>query len=178
MPPSRFLLCIVTRDRHGYEFLLSVKGSPEQEVGKRVAGFPPVSKGSGTRVFPPYDGRYSGGAEVDAVAEGSPVLVPNLKGLEILLDLLSEQPASEVPYTDEIAVFTAATDAFAKANTNCTVAESLRRLEAVTKRATKEGLRFRGYVLRVVIDCPYSGKVDPVKVKEVTQVLLDMGCYP
>ncbi len=25
-----------------------------------------------------------------------PVLVPNLKGLEILLDLLSEQPASEV----------------------------------------------------------------------------------
>lgn len=29
----------------------------------------------------------------------------------------------------------------------------------------------------VVIDCPYSGKVDPVKVKEVTQALLDMGCY-
>ena len=75
-----------------------------------------------------------------------PVLVPNLKGLELLLDLLSEQSAADVSYTDEIAVFTAATDAFAKANTNCTVAESLKRLEAVTKRATQEGLRVRGLV--------------------------------
>ena len=73
-----------------------------------------------------------------------PVLVPNLKGLEILLNLLSQQSSSEVPYTDEIAVFTAATDAFCKANTNCTIAESLERLEAVTKRATREGLRVRG----------------------------------
>ena len=31
--------------------------------------------------------------------------------------------------------------------------------------------------MSVVVDCPYSGKVDPVKVKEVTQTLLDMGCY-
>ena len=28
-----------------------------------------------------------------------------------------------------------------------------------------------------MIDCPYSGKVDPVKVKDVSQALLDMGCY-
>ncbi|KAI0800084.1 aldolase [Fomes fomentarius] len=105
-----------------------------------------------------------------------PVLVPNVKGLEILLDLLSEQSKSDIPYTNEIAIFTAATDAFAKANTNCTVAESLERLQVVTKRATQEGLRVRGYV-SVVIDCPYSGTVDPVKVKEVTQALLDMGCY-
>ena len=25
--------------------------------------------------------------------------------------------------------------------------------------------------------CPYTGKVDPKKVKEVTKALLDMGCY-
>ena len=75
-----------------------------------------------------------------------PVLVPNMKGLENLLDLLSEQPTSEVPYTDEIAVFTAATDAFAKANTNCTIKESLERLKTVTKRATQEGLSVRGCV--------------------------------
>ena len=73
-----------------------------------------------------------------------PVLVPNIKGLEILLDLLAQQPKGEVPYTDEIAIFTAATDAFCKANTNCTIKESLERLTAVTKRATKEGLRVRG----------------------------------
>ncbi|RPD70723.1 aldolase [Lentinus tigrinus ALCF2SS1-7] len=43
------------------------------------------------------------------------------------------------------------------------------------KRATKEGLRVRGYV-SVVIDCPYSGKVDPAKFKDVSQTLLGMGC--
>ncbi|KAI0705637.1 aldolase [Earliella scabrosa] len=105
-----------------------------------------------------------------------PVLVPNMKGLDILLDLLSEQSKSDVPYTNEIAVFTAATDAFCKANTNCTIKESLERLEAVTKRATQEGLRVRGYV-SVVVDCPYPGAVSPSKVKEVTQELFDMGCY-
>ena len=73
-----------------------------------------------------------------------PVLVPNVKGLETLLDVLSQQSRSEVPYTDEIAIFTAATDAFCKANTTCTIAESLQRLEVVTKRAIKEGLRVRG----------------------------------
>ncbi|RDX41886.1 hypothetical protein OH76DRAFT_1489140 [Lentinus brumalis] len=111
---------------------------------------------SGSFVSPKWVPQMAGTAVVKSMRRRKglhyPVLVPNLKGLEILLDLLSEQPASE-------------------ANTNCTVADSLRRLEAVTKRATKEGLRVRGYV-SVMIDCPYS-----VKVKEVTQALLDMGCY-
>ena len=34
-----------------------------------------------------------------------------------------------------------------------------------------------GSYVSVVIDCPYSGHVDPVKVKDVTRALLDMGCY-
>ena len=77
-----------------------------------------------------------------------PVLVPNLKGLELLLKTLEENPVpdGEPPLTDEIAIFTAATDAFNKANTNCTVAESLTRLEAVTQKARDHGLRVRGYV--------------------------------
>ncbi|KAI0357887.1 aldolase [Trametes cingulata] len=136
---------------------------------------------SGSFVSPKWVPQMAGTAEVLKLMERHkglhyPVLVPNLKGLELLLDLLAKQPRSEVPYTDEIAVFTAATDAFSKANTNCTVAESLDRLAAVAKRATSEGLRVRGYV-SVVIDCPYSGKVDPKKVKSVSQALLDMGCY-
>ncbi|KAI0633997.1 aldolase [Trametes polyzona] len=136
---------------------------------------------SGSFVSPKWVPQMAGTAEVLKLMERHrglhyPVLVPNLKGLEILLDLLHSQPKSEVPYTDEIAVFSAATDAFAKANTNCTVAESLERLAAVAKRAKAEGLRVRGYV-SVVIDCPYSGKVDPEKVKSVSRALLDMGCY-
>ena len=73
-----------------------------------------------------------------------PVLVPNMKGLENLLELLAQQPKDEVPYTNDIAIFTAATDAFCKANTNCTIEESLARLKPVAHRAIKEGLRVRG----------------------------------
>lgn len=28
-----------------------------------------------------------------------------------------------------------------------------------------------------MIECPYSGRVEPRKVKEVSRALLDMGCY-
>ncbi|KAI0080471.1 aldolase [Panus rudis PR-1116 ss-1] len=107
-----------------------------------------------------------------------PVLVPNMKGLDKLLELLAQNPPSpDAPApTDEIAIFTAATDAFSKANTNCTVAESLARLEPVTKKALDHGLRVRGYV-SVVISCPYYGDVLPKDVKNVTKALLDMGCY-
>ena len=105
-----------------------------------------------------------------------PVLVPNVKGLEHLLTVLSEHPSSLPPPTDEIAVFVAATDAFSKANTNCTVAESLQRTSEVVSLALEKGLRVRGYI-SVVIACPYSGQVDYRKVRDLTKQLLDMGCY-
>ncbi|KAI0299401.1 hypothetical protein B0F90DRAFT_1728411 [Multifurca ochricompacta] len=101
-------------------------------------------------------------------------LVPNEKGLENVLGLLAAHP--DKPPIDEIAVFTAATDAFSLANTNVTVAESLKRLARVVHGALEKGIRVRGYV-SVVITCPYSGKVDYRKVRNVTQELLDMGCY-
>lgn len=77
------------------------------------------------------------------------MLVPNLKGLELLLDVLAKHPpgaGSPPPPTNEIAIFTAATEAFCKANTNCSMAESLARLEVVTKKALEHGLRVRGCV--------------------------------
>ncbi|OBZ71982.1 Hydroxymethylglutaryl-CoA lyase, mitochondrial [Grifola frondosa] len=136
---------------------------------------------SGSFVSPKWVPQMAGTAEVLSAMKRVPghhypVLVPNMKGLEALLALLSSQRRTDVPFTDEIAVFTAATDAFCKANTNCTVPESLNRLREVTKHALAHGLRVRGYV-SVVIDCPYSGKVDPVKVKEVSRMLIEMGCY-
>ena len=105
-----------------------------------------------------------------------PVLVPNVKGLENLLAVLSEHSSSSPPPTDEIAVFIATTDAFSKANTNCTVAESLERIGEVVRLALGKGLRVRGY-LSVVIACPYSGPVDYRNVRDLTKHLLDMGCY-
>jgi hypothetical protein len=102
------------------------------------------------------------------------VLVPNEKGLESVLSLLAAHP--DKPPVDEIAVFTAATDAFSLANTNATVADSLKRLARVVQGALDKGIRVRGYV-SVVITCPYGGKVDYGRVRDVTRELLDMGCY-
>lgn len=104
-----------------------------------------------------------------------PVLVPNQRGLQTLLALLERYPAP-LPLTDEISVFTAATDWFSQQNLNCTVAESLKKLETVTRAALDKGLRVRGYV-SMVIWCHFEGKTDPKRVRDVTKELLDMGCY-
>lgn len=103
------------------------------------------------------------------------VLVPNQRGLDDLLALLAAH-AGAPPLTDEIAVFVAATDAFSRANLNCTVAESLARTAPVVRAARERGLRVRGYV-SVVVACPYEGRVDPGRVREVARALREMGCY-
>ncbi|KAF9012018.1 hypothetical protein BDQ17DRAFT_1345307 [Cyathus striatus] len=105
-----------------------------------------------------------------------PVLVPNKRGLDDLLELLDEYRDASPPLTDEIAIFTAATDAFTRANLNCTISESLERLSSVAKSARDRGIRVRGYV-SVVIKCPYTGQVDYTKVRDVARELVEMGCY-
>lgn len=72
------------------------------------------------------------------------VLVPNQKGLETFLKGFDEAPA------DEVAVFAAASEGFSKANTNCSIAESLERLSRVAEGARAKGVRVRGYVSVVV----------------------------
>lgn len=114
-----------------------------------------------------------------------PVLVPNLKGLTTLLDLLESSAAAAAaaqssshppPPTDEIAIFIAASEMFSRANINCSIAESLERLSPVVTRALAYGLRVRGYV-STVIACPYEGAIEPRAVRDVSKALLDMGCY-
>jgi hydroxymethylglutaryl-CoA lyase len=101
-----------------------------------------------------------------------PVLVPNQKGLESALNALQNHRGIK----GEISVFTAASDAFSLKNTNCTVEESLKKLVEICETAKREDLPIRGYV-STVIGCPYSGEVDPQKVKDVTVELLKLGCY-
>ncbi|CAA7261889.1 unnamed protein product [Cyclocybe aegerita] len=106
------------------------------------------------------------------------VLVPNAKGLSDLLSLLASNPSSpsSPPLTDEISVFTAATSSFTRANLNCTVAESLQKIAPVVREARDRGLRVRGYV-SVVVYCPFEGRVESRKVRDVAKELLEMGCY-
>jgi len=56
------------------------------------------------------------------------------------------------------------------------VLESLQRLESVAREAQDNNLRVRGYV-SVVDTCPYSGRTDPSRVREVAKALVEMGCY-
>lgn len=63
-----------------------------------------------------------------------PVLVPNVRGLELAIK----------HGVKEVAVFVSATEGFSKANTNCTVEEGLRRASEVAALAIKSGLQVRG----------------------------------
>jgi isopropylmalate/homocitrate/citramalate synthase len=91
-------------------------------------------------------------------------LVPNAKGLA---------GAIESGVTN-VAVFTAATDGFNRANVNASVEESLARLKPVIRDAKDAGLRVRGYV-STVFGCPYDGEVEPVAGARVSRTLMDAG---
>ncbi|MET0328251.1 MAG: hydroxymethylglutaryl-CoA lyase [Luteimonas sp.] len=94
-----------------------------------------------------------------------PVLVPNAKGLERAL-------AAGVR---DIAVFTAASDAFSLENTNIDVDGSLERLKPVVEQARAAGVLVRGYV-STVLGCPYQGHVPLGDVVRVASTLHAMGC--
>ena len=95
-----------------------------------------------------------------------PVLVPNMKGLEAAL-------AAGV---EEIAGFAAATEAFSRRNTNCSIAESFERFGPVCEAALRAGMKVRGYI-SVVLGCPFEGEVDPKVVADISERLFQMGCY-
>eukprot|EP00037_Helgoeca_nana_P024376 m.258701 g.258701 ORF g.258701 m.258701 type:complete len:371 (-) comp26625_c0_seq1:744-1856(-) len=95
-----------------------------------------------------------------------PVLTPNLKGYEV----------AAASGADEVAIFSAASEAFVKRNINCGIEESLQRFEAVCDAGKRDGIRVRGYV-SCVVECPYDGPTDPETVAWVSERLLDMGCY-
>ena len=95
-----------------------------------------------------------------------PVLVPNEQGYE----------RARAAGAQEVAVFTAASEAFNLRNTNATIAQSLDRFRPVLERANADGVRVRGYV-STVLGCPYQGEVPLADVVRVAADLHAMGCY-
>jgi len=93
-------------------------------------------------------------------------LVPNVRGMERALDCGLR----------EIAVFTAASDAFARHNIGMGIDASLRVFRDVVCLAAAHGCRVRAYI-STAWWCPYSGRIDPENVRPVAQALLEMGCY-
>ena len=95
-----------------------------------------------------------------------PVLVPNLQGYE----------RARAVGVDEVAVFTAASEAFNRKNINAGIDESLARFAPVIERAHADGVAVRGYV-STVLGCPYQGEVPVADVVRVARELHLMGCY-
>lgn len=95
-----------------------------------------------------------------------PVLVPNLQGYERAIAAGAR----------DIAVFTAASEAFNRRNTNAGIDESLERFAPVMERARADGVAVRGYV-STVLGCPYQGEVPLADVVRVAGALHAMGCF-
>lgn len=96
---------------------------------------------------------------------GDMVLVANERGLE---QALAEGARA-------IAVFTAASDAFAEKNIGSTVSASLQRFAPIVARARDAGVFVRGYI-STITDCPYAGPIEPGAVAPVAKALREMGC--
>lgn len=100
-------------------------------------------------------------------------LTPNEKGFQQAINASA----------DEVAIFTAASESFCQKNINCSIEESLQRFEQIMQQAKAQDIPVRGYV-SCILGCPYEGAITTenaqqhfTKVREVSQMLLDMGCY-
>lgn len=122
-------------------------------------------------VSPKWIPQLADAAEVFAAIDRKPgisypVLVPNEKGYE---------RAREVG-AQEVAVFTAASEAFNQKNINASIDESIERFRPVLERARADGIKVRGYV-STVLGCPYQGPVPVADVVRVAARLYALGCY-
>ncbi|WP_049622135.1 hydroxymethylglutaryl-CoA lyase [Frateuria defendens] len=95
-----------------------------------------------------------------------PVLVPNLQGYA----------RARAAGAGEVAVFTAASEAFNRRNVNTSIDESIERFASVLERARVDGVPVRGYV-STVLGCPYQGEVPVADVVRVARRLHELGCY-
>ena len=95
-----------------------------------------------------------------------PVLVPNIKGYD----------RAKLAGATEVAVFASASESFSQKNINCSIAQSLERFEEIFEKAKEDGTKIRGYI-SCIVGCPYEGKVNPLRVAELTEKLYQKGCY-
>ena len=124
----------------------SIPTATKVELIRRLADTGLVNIEATSFVSPKWVPQLSDGAEVMKEILGHPgldyqsrqmnypVLAPNMKGLENAIRAGAK----------EIVVFASVTEAFSKANQNCTVDEALQQCEAVTKKALSLGIRVRG----------------------------------
>ena len=93
-------------------------------------------------------------------------LVPNRAGLD----------RAFAAGVGEIAIFAAASETFSRKNLNQSIDASLEIYRQVTDAAMQAGLRVRAY-LSTSFGCPFEGSVDPQRVIELTERLIQLGAF-
>ena len=127
--------------------------------------------------------------EIEATSFVSPKAIPQLADADDLISRLERRPGVRYPVlvpnergmqraiaadVDAICVFTAASEAFTRANINMTISESLEAFRPVVDHAKANGWWSRGYV-STAFGCPYQGEVGEAAVIGVAQELLALG---
>jgi len=136
---------------------LADAGLPVIEVGAFVSPKWVPQMATSSDVFRQIDKR---------VGISYPMLVPNLKGLEL----------AHAAGVQEIALFAATTETFSQKNTNCSIAQSIDRFNAVIDAALHLDIKVRGYI-SCVLGCPYEGDVAVDTVLMLAEKMFDRGCY-
>lgn len=93
------------------------------------------------------------------------VMVPDMKGLEMAI----------ANGFRDITIASAASDAYCRANLNCSISESLRRADEITGRALSLGIQVRA-TLDTIVHCPFGGLVTTAEVIRIVRAFYDMGC--
>lgn len=137
--------------------------------------------------------RAAGLLEIEATSFVSPKAIPQLADADELMRTLSAQRHDDVRYpvlvpnergmqraeaagARAIAVFTAASDAFAERNIGMTVEASLDAFRPVLARANQLGWWARAYV-STAFGCPFTGRVDAQRVVDVGLRLVELGAH-
>jgi hydroxymethylglutaryl-CoA lyase len=127
--------------------------------------------------------------EIEATSFVSPKAVPQLSDADELLRAIERRPGVRYPVlvpnergmaraleagADAFCVFTAASEAFTRANIMMSIAESLDAFRPVLAEARRRGMWTRGYV-STAFGCPYQGHVGEAAVVGVATQLLELG---
>ncbi len=125
-------------------------------------------------------GSFVSASKVPQMADSAEVLqqikrLPGVRYTALTPNLRSVEDAIATGVS-EVAVFTAASDAFNQHNIHCTTAESLERFAPAITLAQQHQLKVRAYI-STVVECPYSGATSPHSVAQLAEQLIAMGCY-
>lgn len=95
-----------------------------------------------------------------------PLLVLNKKGAEKAAKIKAKY----------ISIVISPSDTFCQKNMGKAIPELKNQIFEIMKIANKNKIKVRGYI-STIADCPYEGSIKSTKIGELTEYLVNLGCY-